>query len=92
MANYLKDENQLIVWPVWNEATESDSFQGNIGIKIRYDLTNKELLQECLNAWKIDVDKGYCLFLVRAEGKKEISLEDTVKNTGIHNGDFLEIV
>ena len=32
MANYLKQENQLIVWPVLREVMENDLFQGNIGI------------------------------------------------------------
>ena len=33
MANYLKQENQLIVWPVLKEVTENDLFQGNIGLR-----------------------------------------------------------
>ena len=35
MANYLKHENQLIVWPVFKEAQESDLFLGNIGLRAR---------------------------------------------------------
>ena len=45
MANYLKHENQLIVWPVLKEVTENDLFQGNIGLRARYDMTTKELLE-----------------------------------------------
>ena len=45
MANYLKHENQLIVWPVLKEVTENDLFQGNIGLRARYDMTNKGIAE-----------------------------------------------
>ncbi|MCQ6274911.1 hypothetical protein JMM81_08030 [Bacillus sp. V3B] len=92
MANYLKQENQLIVWPVLKEVTESDLFQGSIGLRARYDMTNKELLGACLEAWKVNDDQNYRLFLVRGDGKTEISLEGNVKEAGLRNGDYLEIV
>ncbi|KAA9028522.1 hypothetical protein [Niallia endozanthoxylica] len=92
MANYLKQENQLIVWPVLKEVTENDLFQGSIGLRARYDMTNKELLGSCLDAWKADKEKNYRLFLIRADGQVEISLNGTVKEAGIRNGDYLEIV
>ena len=92
MANYLKQENQLIVWPVLKEVTENDLFQGNIGIRTHYDMTTKELLQVCLEAWKVNMEGNYRLFLIRADGQVEISLDETVKEAGIRNGDYLEIV
>jgi len=92
MANYLKQGNQLIVWPVLREVMENDLFQGNIGIRTHHDMTTKELFQACLEAWKVKADGKYKLILIRAEGQSEISLEGTVKEAGIRNGDFLEIV
>jgi hypothetical protein len=91
MANYLKHENQLIIWPVLKEVTENNLFQGGIGLKARYDMTNKELLNACLEAWKVNNDKNYRLFLIRGDGKTEISLEENVKEAGLRNGDYLEI-
>ncbi len=92
MANYLKQENQLIVWPGLRQAMESDLFQGNIGIRTYDDMTIKELFQACLEAWKVNESGNYKLILIRAEGQLELSLEGTVKEAGIRNGDFLEIV
>lgn len=92
MANYLKQENQLIVWPVLKEVTENDLFQGNIGIRALGTMTTKELLEACLDAWKLNKEENYKLFLIRADKQIEISLEGTVKEAGIRNGDFLEIV
>ena len=91
MANHLKQENQLIVWPVLKEVTENDLFQGSIGLIARYDMTNKELLEACLETWKVNNDKNYRLFLIRGDGKAEISLEENVKEAGLRNGDYLEI-
>lgn len=90
MGNYLKHENQLIVWPVLKEASES-LFHGSIGINAHYDMTNKELLAACLEAWKVGNDKNYRLFLIRGDGKTEISLEGNVRGAGLRNGDYLEI-
>jgi uncharacterized ubiquitin-like protein YukD len=92
MANYLKQENQLIVWPVLKEVTENDLFQGNIGIRTHHHMSTKELLQVCLEAWKVNMEGNYRLFLIRADGQVEISLDETVKDAGIRNGDYLEIV
>ena len=44
LANYLKHENQLIVWPVLKELTENDMLVGNLGLRARYDMTIQELL------------------------------------------------
>jgi hypothetical protein len=93
MANYLKQENQLIVWPVLKEVTENDLFQGNIGLRALGTMTTKELLEACLEAWKLDKDsKNYKLLLIRADKQIEVPLEGTVEEAGIRNGDFLEIV
>ena len=92
MANYLKQENQLIVWPVLKEVTENDLFQGNIGLRALGTMTTRELLEACLDAWKLNKEENYKLFLIRADKQIEISLEGTVKEAGIRNGDFLEIV
>ncbi|MCQ6278976.1 hypothetical protein [Bacillus sp. EB600] len=92
MANYLKQENQLIVWPVLKEVTENDLFQGNIGIRTHHHMSTKELLQVCLKAWKVNMEGNYRLFLIRADGQIEISLDETVKEAGIRNGDYLEII
>jgi hypothetical protein len=92
MANYLKQDNQLIVWPVFKEVTESDLFQGNIGLRTLGTMTTKELLEACLEAWKLDKEENYKLVLIRADKQIEVPLEGTVKEAGIRNGDFLEIV
>ena len=44
MANYLKQENQLIVWPVLKEVTENDLFQGNIGIRTHHRYDNERIV------------------------------------------------
>jgi len=92
MANYLKHDNHLIVWPVLKEVTENDLFQGNIGVRARFDMTNKELLEACLEAWKANHNRHYTLRLIRADYETEINLEQTVKEAGIRNGDYLEII
>lgn len=92
MANYLKQENQLIVWPVFKEAQESDMFLGNIGLRALGTMTTKELLEACLEAWQLNKEDNYKLVLVRADKKIEVPLEGTVKEVGIRNGDFLEII
>lgn len=91
MPNYLKHENQLIVWPVLKEVTENDLFQGPIGLRARYNMTNQELLDASLEAWKVKNDNDYRLLLVRANGGVELPLHQTVKEAGIRNGDYLEI-
>ena len=92
MVNYLKDGKHLIVWPVLVPTTENELLTSHIGLKARYNMTTKELFQACLEAWKVNEDGKYKLILIRAEGQSEISLEGTVKEAGIRNGDFLEIV
>jgi hypothetical protein len=90
MPNYLKHENQLIVWPVLKEAAEN-MFHGSIGLNVRYDMTNKELLAACLEAWKVNNDKNYRLFLIRSDGKTEVSIDGNIRAAGLRNGDYLEI-
>jgi hypothetical protein len=92
MPNYLKNENNLILWPVLKEVTENDLFQGNIGLRARYDMTMEELLTACLEAWKVNREGSYRLLVNRAEGGIELPLEGTVKEAGLRNGDFLEII
>jgi hypothetical protein len=91
VANYLKHENHLIVWPVSQEALESDLFQGNIALNARYDMSNKELLEACVEALQLDKNKSYRIILVRANGEVELSLNQTVAEAGLRNGDPLKI-
>jgi hypothetical protein len=91
VANYLKHENHLIVWPVSQEALESDLFQGNIALNARYDMSNKELLDACVEALQLDKNKSYRIILVRANGEVELSLNQTVAEAGLRNGDPLKI-
>lgn len=92
MANYLKHENQLIVWPVLQEDAENDLFRCSIAVRARYDMTNKELLDACLNAWQVENEKSYRLLLIRADEEIEVLLDQTVKEFGIRNGDYLQII
>lgn len=92
VANYLKHENQLIVWPVLQEDAENDLFRCSIAVRARYDMTNQELLDACLEAWQVENKKSYRLFLIRTNGEVEIPLNETVKEFGIRNGDYLQII
>ncbi len=55
-------------------------------------MTIKELFSACLEAWKANKNENYNLILDSWRGSSEISLDGTVKEAGIRNGDFLEIV
>lgn len=93
MPNYLKHENQLILWPAIQEALESDLFQSHIAIRARYDMTNQELLDTCVETYQMDKEKCYKLFVVRVnEGEIELPLNQTVAESGLRNGDPLKIV
>lgn len=92
VGNYLKHENHLIVWPVLKEEPESDLFRCSIAVRARYDMKNQELLDACLTAWQVEKQENYQLILIRADEKLDIPLEQTVKEFGIRNGDYLEIV
>jgi hypothetical protein len=92
VANYLKHENQLILWPASQEALESDLLHGNIALNARYDMTNKELLDACVEALQLNKEKSYRILLVRATGETELSLNQTVAEAGLRNGDPLKIV
>ncbi len=73
LTNYLKHENQLIVWPVLKELTENDMLVGNIGLRARYDMSIRELLDASLEAWEVTENNNYRLVLIRADGEHEIS-------------------
>ena len=45
MVNYLKDDKHLIVWPVLVPTTENELLTSHIGLKTRYNMTTKELLE-----------------------------------------------
>lgn len=92
MANYLKHENQLIVWPALQERLESDLFHSHVCIRARYDMTNQELLDACLDMFEADKEKKYRFVLVRANEEVELSLTQTVAEAGLRNGDPLKIV
>ncbi|WP_134703372.1 hypothetical protein [Ammoniphilus sp. YIM 78166] len=93
MANYLKDPNHLLVWPVWKEVTQNDLFFCNIGIRARYDMTGKELLDACVDAWQLAKDRSYKLSLIRADGQRVIPLDtnQSIREIGLRNGDPIEI-
>lgn len=93
MTIFLKQENHLIVWPVLVELAEGDMLLTSIGTRARYDMSTRELLEACLEAWEVTKEHNYRLVLVRGDGKIEISIDNqTVKEAGIRNGDYLEIV
>ncbi|MEW9670017.1 hypothetical protein [Ammoniphilus sp. 3BR4] len=94
MANYLKDSNHLIVWPVFKEYAENDLFFCNIGVRARYDMTSRELLEACLDAWQLKKDQEYKLCLIRADRQTEIPLDSnqSIREIGLRNGDPLEIM
>jgi hypothetical protein len=91
VANYLKHDHQLIVWPVMQEALESDLFQSHVGIRARYDMTNKELLDSCVETFQLLKTKSYRIFLMRANEEIELPLDQTIAEAGIRNGDPLKI-
>ena len=90
MPNYLKHDNQLIVWHVLRRETEMNP--SNIGMPTRYDLTTNELLEDCLDTYQADKQKNYRFVLKRGEGDMDIPLGVTLKEAGIRNGDYIEIV
>ncbi|MCQ6275478.1 hypothetical protein JMM81_10965 [Bacillus sp. V3B] len=92
MANYLKYDNHLIVWPVLKPYTESKLCTSHIGMRARYNMPTKELLDDCLDMYKADKEKNYRFVLKRASGDVEISLDQTVEEAGMRNGDYLQII
>ncbi len=90
MANYLKHENQLIVWHVMRRETEQN--RSNIGLPTRYDMTTNELLEACLDTYQADKEKNYRFVFKRGNGDVEIPLDKTLKEAGFRNGDYLEII
>ncbi|GEN36213.1 hypothetical protein [Aneurinibacillus danicus] len=94
MNNYLKNSNHLLVWPVLKEVTENDLFFCNIGIRATYEMTGKELLDACLDAWQLNKEKTYRLYVVRADQYIEVPIyeEKNIREIGIRNGDPLEII
>lgn len=94
MSNYLKNPNHLMVWPASKDLEESDLLFGNIGVKARYDMTCKELLNACLDAWQKNKETThYRFFLLRDHQEYEIHADDkqTIKEAGIRHGDPLFI-
>lgn len=89
MPNYLKDENNLIVWHVLRRENEMNP--SNIGLPTRFDATTDQLLETCLDTYKADKQKEYRMILKRGNGDIEIPLGVTLKEAGIRNGDFIEI-
>lgn len=92
MVNYLKDGKHLIVWPVLVPATENELLTSHIGLKTRYNITTKELLNDILDLYKADKEKNYTLLLKRAAGDVVIPLDGTVKEVGMRNGDYLQVI
>ena len=90
MPNYLKHDNQLIVWHVLSRENEMNP--SNIGMPTRYDLTTNQLLEACLDTYQADKEKKYRFVLKRGQGDIEIPLGVTLKEAGIRNGDYIEIV
>ena len=90
MPNYLKNENNLIVWHVLNRETEMNP--SNIGLPTNFDMTTNELLEACLDTYQADKEKKYRFFLKRGQGDRDIPLGVTLKEAGIRNGDYIEIV
>lgn len=92
VPNYLKQENQIIVWAVLKEDQETDLFRCNIGVPTNLEMTNKELLDACLAAWEVKNEKKYRLLLIRANGEIDVPLNQTLKDVGMRNGDYLQLV
>lgn len=92
MANYLKGDNHLIVWPVLAPETENELYTSYIGLRARYNMSTKELLNDILDLYKADKGKNYTIVLKRATGDIEIPLDGTVKEVGMRNGDFLQVI
>jgi hypothetical protein len=89
MPNYLKDDNQLIVWHVLHRENELNP--SNIGLPTRLDVTTDQLLETCLDMYQADKEKEYCFSLKRGNDEIEIPLGITLKEAGIRNGDYIEI-
>ena len=72
--------------------TENELLTSHIGLKTRYNMTTKELLNDILDLYKADKEKNYTLLLKRAEGDVVIPLDGTVKEVGMRNGDYLQVI
>ncbi len=90
--DYLKDENHLIVWFVLRPEIEKELGTSYLGMRARYNMTTNELLQEILDTYKADKDKNYRFVLKRAAGDIDISLDQTVREAGMRNGDCLQVI
>ena len=55
-------------------------------------MTTNQLLETCLDTYKADKEKNYRFFLKRSAGDVDIPLGVTLKEAGIRNGDYIEIV
>ena len=52
-------------------------------------MTTKELLEACLEAWKLDKEENYKLVLVRADKQIEVPLERNGKRSRYSQRGFL---
>ena len=91
MANYLKDENHLIVWPVLKETLYNDLCICNIVMPARYDMTTNDLLDACIDTFQVDKEKSYELVLNRADGDSVVPMNISVKEAGLRHGDCLTV-
>ncbi|WP_338448719.1 hypothetical protein R4Z09_21235 [Niallia oryzisoli] len=90
--DYLKDENHLLVWFVLRPEIETKLGTSYLGMRARYNMTTNELLKEILDTYKADKEKSYRFVLKRAAGDIEISLDKTVREAGMRNGDCLQVI
>ncbi|WP_071394113.1 hypothetical protein [Bacillus tuaregi] len=89
--DYLKDQNHLIVWFVLEPETDTLS-TSYLGKRARLDMTTMELLQEILDDYKADKEKNYRFVLKRGTEDVELSLEKTLQDVGMRNGDYLQVI
>nr|WP_295970738.1 hypothetical protein [uncultured Bacillus sp.] len=93
MANYYENENHLIVWPLVKEfAEKTDNFAGSVGLKARYDMTTNELMHAFVEMYQLDKEKSYRFVLNRADGEVDVPLNCTVKEAGLRDGDYLQVI
>ncbi|WP_394236394.1 EsaB/YukD family protein [Niallia oryzisoli] len=90
--DYLKDENNLIVWFVLRPEIETELGTSYLGMRARQDMTTKELFYQILDTYKADKEKNYRFVLKRAAGDIELSLDQTVRDAGMRNGDCLQVI
>lgn len=90
--DYLKDKNHLIVWFVLEPESDSQLSTSYLGMRASYDMSTRELMQQILDAYKANKEKNYRFVLKRAAGDVELSLEETLQEAGMRNGDYLQVI